>query len=105
MAMRLGHSRRNMGEFSEAVEHHSDAGIAEGNRRRLRDAEILGMDQAEEREHGAGQREPGGLLQLAVDDEHRDGAQNDAGERGAAAERRQTFVKHALGYELVEAED
>ena len=99
---RLG--RRDMGEFGEAVEHHGDAEIAQRHHRRLPDAEILGVDQAEERQDRAREREGRGLLELAFDDEHGDGAQNDAGERRAAAERLQALVQDAGIAELVEAD-
>ena len=45
-----------------------------------------------------------GLVEFAVDDEHRDRAQDDAGERRAAAERLQPLIEHADLRELVEAD-
>src|SRR5580658_4200778 len=102
MAMRLDRGRRDMGEFGEAVEHHGDAEIAQRHQGRLPDAEILGVDQAEERQNRAREREGCGLLELALDDEHGDRAENYACERGAAAERLQPLVQYAGVAELVE---
>ena len=84
---------RDMGEFGEGVEHHGDAQVAQRHHGRLPDAKILGVDQAEEGEDRARERERCRLLELAFDDEHGDRAQNDAGERCAAAERRQALYK------------
>ena len=52
----------------------------------------------------AGQREGRGLVELAVDDEHGDGAQDDAGQRGAAAQHLQPVIQHADLRQLVEAD-
>ena len=51
---------------------------------------------------GAGQSEPRGLVELPLDDEHRDGAQDDAGQSGAPAQRRQPVIEHADIAEFVE---
>src|SRR5580704_3228870 len=95
---------RDMGEFGEGVEHHGDAQVAQRHYGRLPDAKILGVDQAEEGEDRARERERGRLLELAFDDEHGDGAENNAGERRAAAERLQALVQDAGIAELVEAD-
>ena len=42
------HGRADMGELGEGVEHDGDAQIAQRHHRRLPDAEVLGVDQAEE---------------------------------------------------------
>ena len=46
--------------------------------------------------HGAGQREAGGLHELAFDDEDGDRAEDQAAENRAAAEHEQAVVEHAL---------
>src|ERR1700733_3117906 len=99
---RLG--RRDMGEFGEAVEHGGDAEITQRHHWRLPDPKILRMNQAEEREDRARERKGRGLLELALDDEHGDGAQNDPRERRAAAERLEALVQDAGIAELVEAD-
>ena len=57
--------------FGEAVKHHGDAEIAQRHHRRLPDAEILGVDQPEEGQNRAGERERCGFLpRELLDDEH-----------------------------------
>src|ERR1700723_3750158 len=54
---------RDMGEFGEGVEHHGDAQVAQRHYGRLPDAKILGVDQAEEGEDRARERERCRLLE------------------------------------------
>jgi ATPase subunit of ABC transporter with duplicated ATPase domains len=57
---------------------------------------IMGLtDEAEEGEHRAGSAKAAALSKLAVDDEHGDRAQDDAGQRRAAAQRFQAVIEHA----------
>src|ERR1700722_10986865 len=56
------HGRADMGELGEGVEHHGDAQIAHRHHRRLPDAEVLGVDQAEEGQDRARKRKRRGLL-------------------------------------------
>ena len=102
--MTLGSARRHFGEAGEAEQHRRDGEIADRHHRRLGEADLLAVDEAEEGQDRAGEREPSRLVELALDDEDRHRAEDDAGERRAAAERRQAVIEHAGVAELVEAD-
>ena len=55
-----------MGVSGEAEQHRRDAEIAKRDDRRLGDADLFAVDEAEEGQNGAGEREPAGLVELAA---------------------------------------
>ena len=73
----------------EAVEHRGDDRIGQRHRRRdaeaTADAHRFAMHEAEIGQHGAGERKGRGLHEIALDHEHADRAQHEAGEDRAAA--------------------
>src|SRR5579862_22148 len=61
------------------------------------------MDETEEAQDRPRRREGGRFVELAIDDENGDRAQNDAGESGATAQDLEPLIEHADLRELVEA--
>ena len=82
-----GTRRRDGGaEPGAAEEHGGDAEVAERHHRRLADADLLAVHEAEEGQHRAGQREARRLHELAVDDEHAR-SRRGPGRRGSSRRR------------------
>src|SRR5262249_41316856 len=83
-------------------ERPADEGEEEGaerHARRLADAELGAVDEAEERQDGAGQRVDRGPMEVTVDDEGGDGAQNHAGENRAATQQLHAAIDDARAAE------
>ena len=73
----VGHGHGDGGDGAgtgAGVEDRRDAEIAERHHRRLADADLLAVHEAEEGQHRAGEREGRRLHELAVDDEDGDRA-------------------------------
>jgi hypothetical protein len=62
------------------------------------------VNEAEEREHRAGQRIACGPAELPVDDERGDRAEDQAGEHGATPDQLHAAIHHAGAHELVVAQ-
>ena len=69
-----------------AVQTAGDRQVGQRHHRGLTDADGLAVHEAEEGQHAAHRREPGGFAERAVDDAGGDARQDQAGQDGAAAE-------------------
>src|ERR1700733_13244100 len=83
--------------YEETGRHHS---ISQRHTRRhaqsATDADRLAMHEAEIGHHRACEREGRSLHEVALDDEHADRAEDEAGEDRAAAHDFQPVIEHAL---------
>ena len=62
------------------------------------------MNEAKKRQHGTRPGEQSGPLEFSVDDESGDGAEDQSGEHGAAAEQRHPVIDHPGRAELGHAD-
>src|ERR1700733_15778353 len=84
-----GGDRRILRTADEKGRHRQ---VADGDRRRLIDADRLAVHEPEERQQRARRGECGRLHELTLDHEHRDGAEYQPPEDGTAAHDRQALI-------------
>src|SRR5215470_5021209 len=80
-------ARRQLRAPSERPADQREEEIAEGHRRRLADAELGAVDEAEESEHGARQRVDGRAMEVRVDDKATPRPKNHPGQNRAAPKK------------------